>query len=84
MPVMDHIHWPGPGGRVTLWGGPADGQPWNVDLYMGQHPDVEVPMKSQTLPGVVPDETWRPTSMVAVYRYNAQTDRYEYAGQVNK
>lgn len=81
MPTMDALHFGPSPDHVTLWGGPADGQPWIVE---GGRPDVEIPLRSETMPGVIPDENWTPTTLVAVYRHNPTTERYEYAGQVKK
>lgn len=79
MPTMDALHFGPPPARFVLWGGPADGQPVNVETCThGDWPDVVIPLKSQTLPGVVPDESWEPTRDEARYRYNHETDRYEY------
>lgn len=83
MPAMDVLHWPPPRpDRVTLWGGPADGQEWVV---VGPG-DVRVPLKSQRSADDVLHQAddWRPQMTVAVYRYNTRTNRYEYTGQVKE
>lgn len=84
MPTMEGFHLGPPPHRVTLWAGPADGQPWDVGQRYDGGPDIEVPLRSQTLPGVVPATDWKPTQLVAIYRYNATRDRYEYVGQETK
>lgn len=79
-PVEPIRYGPDPNAMV-LWGGPADGQAVTVDRCVhGDWPDVEIPLRSQTLPGVVPDQTWTPQVSVARYSFNGETCRYEYAG----
>lgn len=71
-----------PDDAFTLWGGPCDGQVMTVArCEHGDWPDVVVPVKSRTLPGVTPPDDWTPQRSDVRYRYNAETNRYEYLRQ---